>query len=356
MKRREIFEIQQDSLNILKNIQKKLKEKRQKIIEKKPQKEILTETPVVQGPQFQYIPEKIQEYILKHEWKNRFKIKHNFVISGKTINLDLYIYTDNNTEPSIEILTFFSFLLENIDNLKEEHYELYYYATPFLKEFPEIKGELIDEIHANSGFTVKTSPVPIYIFREEEGRRVCIHEILHAFGYDGVEPITWKAPVQGEECLNLLEKINGEHLCNGEDGVRIYEAFTETQATILNILIQGVSSLSELKKMLKQEFLHVIQQVNNIEQHYDIIAKNDYGKYKQGVSKTISYFLFRKYLLKNINRFIKNSLLKPASKDYVKIIEEEIKKQGVEIKIKRKTIKRKVNYFKRRTLKMNYSV
>lgn len=356
------------SQSILQNIQKGYKEKKQEILLSNPKKEPLSNEKIIQGQYFQYIPVVIQQYILRHKWKYCYKIQQGFSVVGiSSVQLTVYIYTDNVDDISIDILTTFSFLLECVNSPKtlKTEYELYYYATPFLKQFPEKKGELIDEIHVNSGFTVKSAPVPIYIFRKEESQRVCIHEILHALGFDGIHPTTGKAPAEGQACLDLLEPIQGQHLCNGNDGVRIYEALTETQATILNVLWKNSNSpfsMNQIQQTLQQEKIHVQRKIQEIQDHYGISSSEKYSEYKQGVSKTISYFLFRGFLMNEINRFIQKSLLSPQSTDYVKIIQEGIKKQGnrtyniINTTNTNKKIKsrKKIQIQKRKTLKMNY--
>ena len=324
-------------------------------------KDPLSKDKIVQGPYFQHIPQPIRQSILQNDWKHRYKVQQGFSVrdySAPLIQLTVYIYTNQDEDPCLDILATFSFLLDRVPNknVLKPKYDLYFYGTPFLKQFPEKKGELIDEIHANSGFTVNTVPVPIYVFREEEIRRVCIHELLHAFGFDGVHPQTGRSEAEGQECLDLLKPIHGQHLCDGNDGVRIYEALTETQATLLNVLFQkesiGVHSI-------KQEKDHVQRQIQEIQNHYGV-SKENYTDYKQGVSKTISYFLFRGFLMNKLDRFIQKSLLSPSSTDYVKMIEEGIRgQQGLgkgrkTIKEVKKGVKR-VRATKRRGLKMNYS-
>ena len=358
MKRQKTFDLLPGSLSILKNIQQGFQEKKKEINLLSPLKEPLSREIIVQGAHFQYIPKPIQQYILKHDWKHRYKIQQGFSISGEgaaSVQLTLYIYSDD-TIP--DILTIFSFLLDRVPDKKilKSHYELYYYATPFLKQFPEKKGELIGEIHANSGFTTRDNPLPIYVFRKEESRRVCIHEMLHAFGFDGVHPQPGRAPVEDEECLNLLKPIQGQHLCDGNDGVRIYESLTETQATLLNVLFQNPRSTSSLKQALNQEKKHIQRKIQEINRHYGT-SKENYTGYKQGVSKTISYFLFRGFLMYEIDRFIQNNLLSPQSEDYVKIIQEGIHKQGQPVKQGKKTVGlKKTVGSKRKTLKMNFSL
>lgn len=357
MKRRKTFDLLPGSLSILKGIQQGFQEKKKEINLLTPLKEPLSKEIIVQGSHFQYIPKPIQQYILQHDWKHRYKIQQEFSVSGFSVHFTLYIYSEQADDMIPDILTIFSFLLDRVPDKKtlKSHYELYFYATPFLKQFPEKKGELIGEIHANSGFTTRDNPLPIYVFRDEESRRVCIHEMLHAFGFDGVHPQTGRAPAEDEECLNMLKPIQGQHLCDGSDGVRIYESLTETQATLLNVLFQNPRSTASLKQALKQEKKHIQRQIQEIDRHYGL-SKENYRDYKQGVSKTISYFLFRGFLMNEIDRFIQNNLLSPQSDDYVKIIQEGIQKQGQQGNRGKKTIRSKRTVgSKRKTLKMNFS-
>ena len=359
MKKRNTLALLPQSLGILQEIQRELQEKRRMNTNNSNTNTTIQD--VVQGPHFTTIPLPIREYILQHDWKNRYKVQQGFSAGlrpSPPISFTLYIYTDQAKDPSADILATFAFLLDRVpkSTVLKSKYEMYFYDTPFQKKFPEKSGELIDEIHANSGFTVETDPAPIYIFRKEESRRVCIHEMLHALDFDGFHPQTGAPPAIGDECLDLLRPIQGQHLCDGNDGVRIYEALTETQATILNVLIQNPRSEASLKHLLNKERMHVRHQTQEIQRHYGIPdAGTNYTGYKQGVSKTISYFLFRGFLMDSLDRFIQKTLLLPYSEDYVEIIREGIQHMKHVSHGNSRRMRQKAANNGRKTLKMNFS-
>lgn len=321
-------------------------------------KENLLDTP--RGTQFQHIPPFIREYILQHPWKRCEKIQ--FSVEGiKPVFLSLHICADHDPTAEIhDFFTAFSFLIAHAYNRIAPHYEVYYYATPFKKLFPKRYREPIDEIHANSGFTAMgggDQSVPVYIFRREESRRVWIHEMLHALNMDGSSKFSEK---EGPLCSQILTPIQGQHLCHPTEGVRMYEALTETQATLLNALLPSRKhNKRSIQNALLKERDHVHQQIERIRQHYHLPVKNNYRQYKQGVSQTISYFLFRGFLMDHLDRFIYNNLLR-SSNDYVEIIQEGIRKMQIEKPIKaRFTTKassggRQSRSVKNRSLKMNY--
>lgn len=328
-----------------------------------PMSEVLSKTP--HGPFFQYIPKMLREYIEQHPWKCREK--KVFTTTATTtplqqpVILTLYICCDHNPTPEIrDFLTAFSFMVQHASMVggHSKPYELYYYATPHKKQFPYKIGELIDEIHVNSGYTVKGPDdpiVPIYIFRREECRRVLFHELFHAFGMDS----DIAASKNGEItlCPELLRPIQAQHLCDGSDGVRIYEAFTETQATVLNTLLPHRHI--PIVRALTLERQHVHRLIELIRHHYGISTSSDYRKYKQGVSKTISYFLLRGFLMDQMDRFIQNNLLQPSSTDYVNILREGLQglssgQQGQHRAPSRRRRRRQRRNHRHQTLKMNH--
>jgi hypothetical protein len=66
-----------------------------------------------------------------------------------------------------------------------ESLDIYIYLTPFKKELPENKSEVIGPVNANTGYTYRCEKKnEIVIYREEEWFKVLIHETMHTFGND----------------------------------------------------------------------------------------------------------------------------------------------------------------------------
>jgi len=104
--------------------------------------------------------------------------------------------------------------------------------TPFKKELPENKSEVIGPVNANTGYTYRCEKKnEIVIYREEEWFKVLIHETMHAFGNDfdtedGNDVTT---------TMTYMKKLFS--LPQGVD-IRLSETYSEIWARIMNVAFQ----------------------------------------------------------------------------------------------------------------------
>jgi hypothetical protein len=115
---------------------------------------------------------------------------------------------------------------------------IYLYLTNLKKTLPKSTGENnIGETNVNTGFTFGCSFTnEIFIYRKEEWEKVFIHELIHAFGLDFAS----HPELNNMANSHMVSFFNMQSPENKKD-LRLYEAYTETWATILNIIFQCVS-------------------------------------------------------------------------------------------------------------------
>jgi hypothetical protein len=112
-----------------------------------------------------------------------------------------------------------------------ESLNIYIYLTPFKKELPESRNEVIGPINANTGYTYRCEKKnEIVIYREEEWFKVLIHETMHAFGndFDTENNIDGDTTHHIKKLFSLPSQIN----------IRLSETYSEIWARIMNVAFQ----------------------------------------------------------------------------------------------------------------------
>lgn len=82
-------------------------------------------------------------------------------------------------------------------------------------------------ININTGCTFVSSCKPITIWRKQELIKTCYHEMIHSFHWDIQENVT--------SVNNQLREIF--NITNNSESIKLYEAYTETWATLLNVYL-----------------------------------------------------------------------------------------------------------------------
>lgn len=188
------------------------------------------------------IPAEIRDDI--HASKTSKSIQYTFVLpSGRTIHLKLWSPASKKDIRSriADIQSWFHFLDPLVSAECSQELTIFLYWTHHTKKFPISSTKttqiLLDVVHVNSAFTYHCKKQnEICIFREEEWFRALIHESMHAFGMD----------FSNMNTTNLTKKLKKEAfqgiLCTD---LGMYEAYTETWAEILVILIRVFQSTHE---------------------------------------------------------------------------------------------------------------
>lgn len=157
------------------------------------------------------------------------------------------------------------------------------YFTPFKKNLDF--NSIIKPININSGFTYTNfnDYKNIIIFRQQEWKKVLIHELIHAYNIDNYKNIT--APF-----------IYGKDM--------IYESLTEFIAIIIHS--QMISQLTKISfdEIILNEIKFNILQSRKILYFWNIKKFVDFHNIKITTeSSPFSYFIFKTELLLNYNKY-----------------------------------------------------
>jgi hypothetical protein len=191
-----------------------------------------------------------------------------------------------------------------IDSECSPQLTIYWYLTSQTKKMPTNSGEDIDEINANTGFTMACPSVAnsIYIYRREEWFKVFIHETIHSFGVDF-------ARMPEEEVNNAIFQMFGIQ-CD----LRLYEAYTETWAEIIHAIFICMTPPQEVVEVtLNNERMFSLFQKTKVLDHHrlkyrELCKANNSGerRTKKYSEKTpvFSYYVLKSILMFHYNDFI----------------------------------------------------
>jgi len=271
---------------------------------------ILSKKDIPKSKEFDYIIEPIRLHILDKNISN-FKTVYTFQkLFGKNIKiyfistklnlkkLDKYIYM---------ILCWLCFITKyNINKNVAQKLTLYVYFTKKLKILPD-KYATIEKEHINTGFAITcVENSEIIIYRKEEWFKVFIHETFHSLGLDFS---CNKINESTDYILNLF-KVKSK--------VNLYEAYTDTWAKIMNVVVCSYflnkdleNFINDVNILMNLEMAFSIFQTVKILNHmgltYKDIISDDKVKLQLYKEKTnmLSYYVISSILLNNYEDFFK---------------------------------------------------
>jgi hypothetical protein len=173
---------------------------------------------------------------------------------------------------------------------------VYCYLTPFKKELPPKRGELLSYDNANSAVTTACSSInEICIFREEEMFKVFIHETFHAFNLDF------------SLHMDKLDLSKIKKMFHIKSEFNLYETYAEFWAEIMNIVF--VSKDVDVNKALHAEINFSLHQMKKVLAYMglsyrDLIEDKAYGKYKEETN-VFCYYVLKTVLLYSWEDFLK---------------------------------------------------
>lgn len=262
---------------------------------------------------FDSIPQEIRDYIRAS--KTSKSIQYTFVLpSGRIIHLKLWSPTSKKDIRSriADIQSWFHFLDPIVSSECSQELTIFLYWTTHTKKFPQRSSKttqiLLDVIHVNSAFTYHCRKQnEIFIFREEEWFRALIHESMHAFGMDFSDMNT----------MNLTKKLKKEAFPGIQcTDLGIYEAYTETWAEILVILIQvfrtthEIHPISSVKTTIQNciynEKCWGMSQATKVLRFYNLTYQDilDGTLYQEDRVKVFSYYIIKAILMSHVEAFI----------------------------------------------------
>uniref|UniRef100_A0A6C0KZI1 Uncharacterized protein n=1 Tax=viral metagenome TaxID=1070528 RepID=A0A6C0KZI1_9ZZZZ len=270
-------------------------------------------------PQFLQIP---PTYFIDSELVSFLRTSNGFYqqftlnLGPRCFTVHLFLPFDNHSSKKINVLDFFQDCINKIylwlqfisPHIKEKcsvKSTIYLLFTNFHKHLPA-SNEPITYKHVNSAFATSCNPeTTIYIYRHEEWYKVLMHESFHSFGLD----------FSGYNNYEVEDKIVQTFKVRNKNGIRIYEAYVELWAEVLNVVFVSYLKTKDKKTFLVM-FEHLINKelsftlfqcvkiLNHINISYeDIIdVKCKTIKYEETANLT-SYYFLKLILFLNLRKF-----------------------------------------------------
>ena len=187
-------------------------------------------------------PETFSDKFLSREMRECIKndskktIKFECKINQRDIRLLFILFKYHCSEESVSYYKIYArrvFMWLHMISLKSscvESLDIYIYLTPFKKQLPENKSEVIGPINANTGYTYRCEKKnEIVIYRQEEWFKVLLHETMHAFGNDfDKEEEGYNSTTDLRKIFSLPQDIN----------IQMSETYSEIWARIMNVAFQ----------------------------------------------------------------------------------------------------------------------
>jgi len=294
---------------------------------------------------FRYIPQTIAKDIQhnsKHEIHIEFKVKERnirviFVVQDEKYNITVY-------KRYAKAVATWLHIVSDINTNCSQYLTIYFYFSLLVKKLPDEIDDVIAEEHANTGFTNncnRHAPLnalsEIIIYRKEEWFKVFIHESFHNFNMD----------FSAQD--NTIAKQRMLSLFKVESEVRLYEAYTETWAEIINVAFCSYfhskserDFLENMELLMSYERQFSLAQMNKVLNHIGVSYSQlfELGNDYQEKTNTLSYFVIKCVLMNEHQQFIhwckkNNSNMFVFSADineFCNLIERNINKRNLFIK------------------------
>lgn len=254
---------------------------------------------------FRYIPNKIAQHIeqfTKNEIHIEFKVGERnirlvFAIEDKEYKLSVYKRYAKAVATWIHIVS-----KNDVNPNCSKNLTVYFYFSLLTKQLPAVMDYFIAEEHANTGFTNNCSlQSEIVIYRKEEWFKVFLHESFHNFNMD----------FSAQD--NNIAKLRMLSIFKVESEVRLYEAYTETWAEIVNVAFCSYFHSNSEKEFLDNAELLMsyerqfsMAQMNNVLSHIGVtysqlfVPRNGYRE----KTNILSYFVIKCILMNEHQQFM----------------------------------------------------
>lgn len=267
----------------------------------------------LQIPSADFLDPEIGSYLIN---SNGFYQKFNINIAKRQFVIHLYLPSEKSNSRDNHVVDFFKecvykihlwlcFITPHIRNHCSMKTSIYLLFTHFQKVLPR-KNEPITFKHVNSALTTSCSPESsIYIFRYEEWFKVLLHESFHCFGLD----------FSHYDNSEVEEKITRIFKVKNNNGLRVYEAYCELWAEVLNTVFVSYlktkdkrSFMIVFEHLLNKELSFTAFQCNKILHHIGITYTNMIDvnckkiKYEETTNMT-SYYFLKLILFLNLKKF-----------------------------------------------------
>ena len=259
-----------------------------------------------------YIIKPIREYINDFA---KYDITYSLKLYDKFINI--FFITNNNDLIEIKrniyriILWLHTVIKYAKDTFCSKELNIYIFLTELEKKLPENEKEEIGKINVNTGFTMTCQEKSnIVIYRKEEWYKVFVHETMHNLGLD------FSAMDNDNTRKFIVEKIFPV-----KSDVKLYEAYTDAWAKILNVLLTSYLTSNRTyenfrintEEYMNLERTHCFFQCIKILRHMGLTYENLYSDdeqskklrklYKEETS-ILSYYIINAVILNIYQEFL----------------------------------------------------
>ena len=210
-----------------------------------------------------YFPQNIKSFITSNL---KYQLTYNFTIKHRTITIAFALFSENdiiNIHKFSDHVTFMIAWLyicsKYSDRICSNALSIYVYLTPIKKELPSKKTIILNAQHINTAFTYHCIPQgEIVLYREEEWKKVFIHEAYHSFGLDF-----------GNYQKDSIRQ-NIYRLFPVKSEFELTETYTETWARIVHTAFVSYSAIKNKNKNNENEFSSHFNIALEIERLYSI--------------------------------------------------------------------------------------
>jgi hypothetical protein len=287
----------------------------------------ITENKIIHTPMLSHVTEPIQSWCRQpSHWKQT--LHYTIQIEDVLIDIFWFIHTHFNVDIMMkQVARWLQFIMRQTIPCCKKNFRLFLYLTPFEKYMPSDPHGTLQQFNANTGMTVpcdgkcNTNHYDIVVYRYEEWFKVMIHETLHLLGLDQKINKKWSREknmaVNSKldiEISDFLTSITGFRQSLHHNEMGLYEAYVETWANIMNIMMYTVEHSEP--KHYESFFKHELKQ----EQEFSAIQKDNilyalqHGMKINPDVKVYSYYIFKERLLANALKFISLCFQKNGSK------------------------------------------
>ena len=186
-----------------------------------------------------YMSAEIKKYI---ELYGKSQITFTCSILGKQITISFMIFLNTSLDTYkkyAEYMYAWLYICIKYSSKKcADTIHIYVYQTPYNKELPKHKTEIIGPEHINSAYTTScVKDGEIVIFRKEEWFKVFIHETMHVYGFD----------FSSYQYTELIDTVKSIFPIKSE--FSITDVYSETWARIINCTFTSFLSLKASDNM-----------------------------------------------------------------------------------------------------------
>lgn len=183
--------------------------------------------------------------------------------------------------------------------------DIYLLLTPWRKLLPPHPGVRLDPVHVNSAFTRANE---ILLFREEEWRKVLVHETLHCLGLDLIPTMVEGADRGSPHDAAVAALFPGTvGAGDGFRDYRVFETYTEIMADLIWACLDSRSETEALARVAADRRF-AQRQAAKVLSYYGLAASDLFRRgavYPEEGTDVFSYHIVRAAVLARLDPFMR---------------------------------------------------